>query len=1119
VIRFDSVHQFHSGTASGDAITNQMLALQGHLRAMGYRSEIFAEHIVPELVSRIRPIHSYEPTGADLLVVHHSTGYGAFDDVVALPVPLAVVYHNITPPEYLDDPAAARHARLGRHQLGYLARRATLGVADSNFNRREMLAAGFRRVEVLPVRTDFEEFRLVGRAADRGSHDWLFVGRLAANKCQHLLVEAFASYSRTFDPRARLVLVGGRTDEVYAQRVEETAERLGVADRVDLRGKVSDRELRTAFAGAGVFVSLSEHEGFGVPILEAMASGIPVVAFGSTAVPETMGGAGVVVHTRDADTVAATVEAVLSDPGLRQRLVGRQEERVAHVADFDVRATLRRVVDRAEGAEAPLEVQVQGPFETSYSLAATNRRLALELDRSPDTAVSLYATEGPGDYRPDPGDLARHPDAAVLHRRARGVPYPDVAIRQMWPPRVNDSPAGITLEYFAWEESRIPEAMAADFNAHLDGIGATSTFVREALRDSGVTVPIHVVGNGVDTPDPTATIVAPELDGLRGFTFLHISSAFPRKGTDVLLRAYFDAFEGSADVTLVLKTFPNPHNRVGELLEELRRTRHDPPDVRWIDRELAESELAALYGLADCYVHPARGEGFGLPVAEAMAAGVPVISVAYSGLADFVSDDTAVTIPYTIAEADTHLDIVGSQWAEPDAGALASELVRMASGDDAPRVAERTAAARELIARHYSWEAAADRWRALLADAEEGARHHRVAMVTSWNSRCGIAENSRYIVQHSGNSVDYDIFADVDVELIDPRADAGVLRTWKDRWTPDLGALEDALLVSDADVLHVQFNFGFFEFGHLAELIERQLPRRGVVLTLHRTLDYDDRGDLLTLRQIDRTLRRVDRLIVHQPTDARYLADMGIEDNVSIVPIGAAAVPEVTPEDARVALGIGSRPVVGTFGFLLPHKGTLELVRAVDALRAEFPDVLLLALCAGYPNLESKEYEASIREEVRSRGMEDNVVLVTEYLPDESARLMLRAADAIVLPYRATGESSSAALRFVLPIGRAVVVTDEPIFDDARDSILVADADRPRGIEEAVGEVLRDGGRRADLADRAERWSRRVRWDRVVADHRDIYVAAARAGAGRRAARTSDAPVRPPFARIRDRVG
>ena len=118
--------------------------------------------------------------------------------------------------------------------------------------------------------------------------------------------------------------------------------------------------------------------------------------------------------------------------------------------------------------------------------------------------------------------------------------------------------------------------MVHDFNRYLDGVGVMSRFVRDVLRDSGVDVPVRVVGIGVEPHDPTATIDAPELRRLRKFRFLNISSAFPRKGIDVLLEAYFSTFDGSNDVTLILKTFPNPHNEVGDLLESLRATPSEP---------------------------------------------------------------------------------------------------------------------------------------------------------------------------------------------------------------------------------------------------------------------------------------------------------------------------------------------------------------------------------------------------------------------------------------------------------------------------------------------------------------------------------------------------------------
>jgi glycosyltransferase involved in cell wall biosynthesis len=1102
VNRHTAIHQFHSGTALGDAITNQMLELQSLLRRMGYQSEVFAEHIPVSLQDRVRSIHGYRGARSELLLVHHSIGYDAFDDVVNLPNDQVVVYHNVTPERYFDDEGVRRYIRQGREQLGLLAHRALFGVAVSNFNRREMLAAGFRRVEVLPVRVDFREFvprDRSARAREHPSDDWLYVGRLVGNKCQHELVRAFALYVSNFERDARLVLVGDQSADDYVAEVHRTAAALGVSDRVVFLGKITDGNLRAAFAGAGVFVSLSEHEGFGVPLLEAMAAGVPVVAFGAAAIPETMGGAGLLLRRKEPELVAAAVHAVQSDEGgLRQRLVERQFARIDQVGSFDIRRSLQRVVDRAAGEAPPLEIQIQGPFETSYSLAIMNRRLAEGLDEAPEHAASLYATEGPGDYRPKDEDLAAHPRAARLFERSREVPFPDVVIRQMFPPRVIDTPGGITCEYFGWEESRIPQSMVEDFNRYLDGVGVTSTFVRDVLRDSGVDIPVRVVGNGVEAPDTSVKLDTPELGDLRGFTFLHISSAFPRKGVDALLEAYFSAFDGTSDVTLVLKTFPNPHNQVGEILDRLRSGHPSPPDVRWIDRDLGDGELGGLYALADCYVHPARGEGFGLPVAEAMAAGIPVISVAYSGLADFVSDKTAVTVPYRLEPAQTHFDIPNSLWAEPDRQRLAREMQRMVERRHSPDVDSRVRRARDLIANRFSWAAAVDRWDEFVADLEAGAGPLHVAMVSTWNSRCGIAENTRYIVGHAGDSIDYEIFAEVGIEPLDPLAEPGVVRTWRNRWEPELDELEKALRLSTAEVVHVQFNFGFYEFQRMAALIERQLEHRGVVLTLHRTLDYDDRGELLSLRQIGSTLAKVDRLIVHQQSDADYLAEMGLTHNVAIVPIGAAPPVPMSPQEVRSALKLGPRPIVGTFGFLLPHKGTLELLQAVDGIREEFPDVLLLALCARYPNVESKEYEEQIRGEIEARGMQDNVMLITDYLPDENARMLLRATDAIVLPYRNTGESSSATLRFVLPLGRAVVVTDEPIFTDSRDAVFTADGEGPMAIASAIRRVLADDELREDLAGRAALRAQSLRWSRVVADHREIYAAASRAGNARR---------------------
>lgn len=1091
--RFAAIHQFHPGTAHGDAITRQMMQLQEHFQHMGLSSQIFAVHVEAGLEDRIKPVQGYRGSEDNLLLVHHSLGSPMLDEVLDLPDAVVAVYHNLTPERYFTDVVFRRLIRLGHEQLALLARRACVGIAVSNYNRKEMLSVGFRRVEVLPVRVDYSQFANTSRDPALRSTDWLYVGRIVANKCQHELVRAFELYAKTFDADARLVLIGDTTVREYVERVRDEAVRLGIADRVVLLGKVSDSRLASAFAGAGVFVSLSEHEGFGVPLLEAMAGSLPVVAYAAAAVPEVMGGAGILLRDKSPEVVAATVQALRAGAALRDRLVARQLVRVEQVEAFDVHSFLTRVIHRASGNETPCQVQVQGPFETSYSLAMLNREIALGLDKLQDRAVSIYATEGPGDYEPDPTDLARHPEATELYGRSRDVPYPDVIIRQMYPPRLIDSPGGITCEYFGWEESRLPQPMADDFNAYLDGAGVMSRFVRDVLRDSGVDVPVRVVGIGIPPHDPRATVDAPELESLRSLRFLHISSAFPRKGVDVLLDAYFSTFGGFDDVTLVLKTFPNIHNEVGPLLEKMRAEHPSPPDVRWIDRDLDALEIMGLYNLAHCYVHPARGEGFGLPVAEAMAAGVPVISLAYSGLADFVSDETATTISYRIEPARTHFNVPGSTWAEPDRDELSSAMQRMADAPDSTDLKEKAERARELIEKEFSWDAVARRWDSFIADLEESAENPRVAMVSTWNSRCGVAENTRNIVENSVGSVTFEIFADKKAVIVDPVLERGVSRAWVNRWEPELGELDDLLSLSDPDVVHIQFNFGFYELENLAGLISRQLERRAVVMTLHRTRDIEIDGELVKLSSIRAALECVDRLLVHQDSDARMLAEIGLSKNVSVVPMGTAPPPAVSPEVAREMLGLGTRPVIGTFGFLLPHKGTLELIGNVDSLREEFPDICLLALCAHYPDVSSSSYEDQVRAEIEARGLADNVMLISEYLPDETSRLMLRGVDAIVLPYRDTGESSSAALRFLLPLERPVIVTDQPIFADCGEWVLAVDPTDPEPIQDAIRRVLTDVSFRNDLAGRAEAGAQRFRWSRIVSDHREIYCASRRA--------------------------
>jgi glycosyltransferase involved in cell wall biosynthesis len=271
------------------------------------------------------------------------------------PVPLAVDYHNITPAEYFDrwQPQAAEVARAARAEMRRLASSVAYGLADSTYNALELTEEGYPDTAVVPILLDFAEYdaapdtatlsRLRRRAEGGGAH-WLFVGRVAANKCQHDVVAAFAAYRQLFDPKARLSIVGGRTLLLYARALERLASELGVADAVDFTDNLKFPQLLAHYRAADLFVSLSEHEGFCVPLVEAMAADVPVLAYAAGAVPETLGGAGVLFSPKDLELAAETTGLLVYDHPFREAVIAGQRQRLEAFAPARIQARLNDVI-------------------------------------------------------------------------------------------------------------------------------------------------------------------------------------------------------------------------------------------------------------------------------------------------------------------------------------------------------------------------------------------------------------------------------------------------------------------------------------------------------------------------------------------------------------------------------------------------------------------------------------------------------------------------------------------------------------------------------------------------------------------------------------------------------
>jgi glycosyltransferase involved in cell wall biosynthesis len=313
------------------AVGQHVLAARSTLRDAGYESEIFVGELHDDRATDgARSMHEYERTVGphDVSVYHLAVGSRLADRLPVRGERLVVDYHNLTPMRFLAgwDDFAAGAVAWGRRQLHALAGRSTLGIGDSQYNVDELDAAGFRATRVVPILLPTlqgtpDPARLAALEARKrdGGSDWLFVGTLAPHKAQHDVVKGFAAYRRDHDPNARCHLVGAG-GAAYVSTLRAFVEHLGLVDAVDLTGPVTDAEKHAYYATADVFVVCSEHEGFLVPLLEAMHYGVPIVAYGAAAVPETLGDAGILLDRKDPFTVAAAVDRVLRDDGLRRAL-------------------------------------------------------------------------------------------------------------------------------------------------------------------------------------------------------------------------------------------------------------------------------------------------------------------------------------------------------------------------------------------------------------------------------------------------------------------------------------------------------------------------------------------------------------------------------------------------------------------------------------------------------------------------------------------------------------------------------------------------------------------------------------------------------------------------------
>jgi len=347
-----AIHQIVAGYQRGDAISNNAMLIRNILRGWGCASEIFCERnrTSPEQRHDARDLDSLAAACRpdDVAILHLSIGCRANLLFPGLPCRKVILYHNVTPPEYFAklNPSIAANLAEGRRQVAALAGAAELNLADSDFNARELVAAGYRNTGVLPLMVDLRAAHqdvspaFLDRFGD-GVVNVLFVGRVVPNKRHDELLRVFHAFQHTVEPRSRLLVVGSyHGTEVYHTLLLGAVHTLEL-QRVVFTGTVSQAELNACYRSASLFLCMSEHEGFCAPLLEAMHHDLPVLAVASAAVPETMGGAGILFQDRNPALIAETMGQVVRDEALRNAIVQRQRRRLEAYLSRDLGSELK----------------------------------------------------------------------------------------------------------------------------------------------------------------------------------------------------------------------------------------------------------------------------------------------------------------------------------------------------------------------------------------------------------------------------------------------------------------------------------------------------------------------------------------------------------------------------------------------------------------------------------------------------------------------------------------------------------------------------------------------------------------------------------------------------------
>ena len=1046
-----AIHQFTPTVAYGDGVSDGLLYTQRLLREFGFSSNIYISSNFAEINFKHEVFHidQYKESPKNYLLYHHSISHGHHHIIMKFKDKKILVYHNITPSHFFkNNPFLQKICDEGRVQLKDAKNYMISSYTDSHYNKKELDYFGFDSSEVLPILIDFTKKKkvtpnqeIVKKYSD--TYNILFVGRIVQNKCQHQLIDT-AYFLKQQGLNFKLFIVGGASQTDYLEYLHRYINNLSLNEQVIITGKVDDSDLAAYYKNSDLYLSLSEHEGFGIPLVEAMRYDTPVLAFNTCAIETTISKNGL-LYKKSALYVSKKIFELISSPIKRIEIV-KEQKKILSTYDPSIIKTRFKEYLQSLNIHIPNDssldipknkqtnnIQIEGPFDSSYSLAIVNKDIAKALSQEGQNSVKLYSTEGYGDFKPDLSKC----EEDIKNLALKHLDTIDITIRNLYPPRTNAMQGyHKIIGPYGWEESRFPKEYANLFNLRLTTILTMSNYVSNVMKTSGIYIPTFSTGIVADHLSKLAS--TPFLFSLpETFKLLHISSGFARKGLDILLESFDELIQSTnLNISLIIKTFANPHNTI---LEDLQRLDFKVDvhleenitlyvkngyNILLINKDIDPSYIKYLYENSDLLVAPSLGEGFGLPMAEAMLHDLPVLTTAYGGQSDFCNEETSWQIDFDFDFAKTHFNLANSIWQVPKKEHL-KEQIQNIYHLSLLQKQTKTKRAKEFILANYTQERIAQKINTILSTTQE-QKEKKIALFSTYNTRCGIAKYSAYLISSFKDEVT--IFANIDKNQQTEKDTANIFRLWQDsRDTNDIKSLKQNILKHKINTIIIQYNFSFISLEALEDLlIFCKTHTIQTHIFLHSTKDVQTPHYKDSFSAIVQSLQEATRIYVHTLQDLNYLKEKNIYKNTLLFQHGV---------DDTILLDKTQKntiPIIATFGFLLPQKGILELIDIAELLHKRGVKVKLLLLNSIHPAPISSQLQNQLIAKIQNSPIKEYITLNTDFLDEKLILEKLTNADKIIFPYKNTQESSSAAVRFGLLSQNEVITTPLSIFEDVK---------------------------------------------------------------------------------------